>query len=482
MPVAGANDDISIFYGAFEVGGATGRLIHGENPYRLTYSGDRVTLEYAFWVFGATDATFTANCQAVVDAYSEIRLDSTVEISGSPVESFSHTDGTGLDASPTLAKAGDPGDTVRSRLYSVSIEMGRQNTTDSNNGGRRESSILVIFTPARLRTVTLAGEYIKGGGTGASARYSAGIGAFQTAALASLSPTGIFELAEEETEINTDDTILRFRRVVDEILEGQPTNGPVDHPEITRQSIVVTQIKSLGDNKMGGNGNVKIGKGIAGGGTAPIKSGGLLTRLQVTYECWVRFDVTKDLNALWKGTIRPAIISRAVSVIAAGSVVVEDESVSFDIVQNRITATLMLLATKVGDVLESSLTTEDNIKKGTTLVPVLTTSRNPYTKYSFRGPGQIIRIVTETNSIAQATFTPPFTDFTPREVEDPTGDAAGKVSNSAIIDVRETRSRRSLGIDGAPIQVHDYTCITQIEFFSPYGGGTTAGGSSNKLA
>ena len=471
---------LSITYGTFEVGGSTAYRIDG--GYQLDLTGDRVRLEYSFFVVATSAADFKARIAAIETAFSNTREAVVIKVGGQTIHDYDPADGSGTDAFVTLSKGTDDADTGRSRRYSVIIDMGREDATTSGAGGAREVTVSCVYDPSRRRTVTISGEYVNGAGGTASTRYAAGIGALPTSAMTHLSIT-VYEIGDDEFEYNTADTICRFRRVVDEIIFGQPSAGPVDHPSIVRQTLLLTRTESAqSDQGAGASTAVRIGtragvgSTVATGTTAP-----LLTLVDLTYECSVRADLTKDLKGLWDGTIKGAVVARARSVFAAATAAVLEESVTLNQDYNRIQAKMTLQLASRGTVLSSRLETEDSIKKGNTLIPVLTADRNPYAKYLFRGPGQILRRITETVSVVDATFTPPFTDAYPEEVAPPTGDAAGAVTTGAVIDVRESRSKRKIGIVGQQLDVLDYTCETIVEFYAPYQG-AGAGAPGSKLA
>jgi hypothetical protein len=462
---------LSITYGTFEVGGSTARRIDG--GYSLTETGDRVQCEYSFFVIASSAADFKSQVAAVEAAFASQRETLTIKLDSQTIHTFAPTDGTGQDAFVTLEKGIDEGDTARSRRYTVRVDMGRDTTGSSN--GAREVTVTTTFDLSRRRQIEIAGEWVGGSGGTASARYSAGIEARVTSIMTSLNVT-VYELCDEQIETNTQNTICRFKRIYDEILFGQPTGGPVDHPAIVRQTFVITRHESAQAEGGGVSAGTLIGSGNRGGSTQAVKpkGNGRATTVKCDYQCNVRFDKSTDLKGLWDGTIKGAILTRARAIFASDVVAILDESVSFDQDYNTIKATILAQVASKGDVLSARLETEDTVKKGHILIPVLTADRNPYAKYIFRGPGQITRRVMETVSVIDGTFTPPFTDGIPQEVALPSGDSAGSVSVAAVLDVRESRSKRSIGIAGSEIPVLDYTCETTLEMYEPYGGGGPA--------
>lgn len=135
----------------------------------------------------------------------------------------------GLLLRPDVGKPGDKKDTEQSRYISFEVAW-EHPASASEDVYRREASYAVTFDPMRKRVVTISGLYTGGSGTGALARYNAGIAAFVSTVFTAEGLTqNNYELTRE-TIRNTDDedALLTFERVYQEswytyVLNFEPT-------------------------------------------------------------------------------------------------------------------------------------------------------------------------------------------------------------------------------------------------------------------
>lgn len=365
-------------YGGYKVGGATDRLLDG--AVRFSKNPDESTVEYYFVLTGfATDAAFVAATAAVEEAFRKVRQDFVWTQGASEVLHLKHSDYTGFDSRAEIFKQEDVADTTRTRRYGIKITFGlpANFATTGIFSFLRESTVHVQYTPARKRTVTISGTYTaKSTAVIANARsnYEALIDAYTASILTSLG--GIYELAEEpRAETNIDTTVCSFQRVFDEII--YPQGSLTDDPQIVRQSLLIRRHHTApGDST---NRNTKR-----------------LVSVSVTYDAWVNKDLTTDLKGKWQ-SLRGFIIARVRTVLDAGAIALIDEMPNFDGPQNRISASLELVATAGSNIIENRLTTEVFNSYGPVLVPVWT--GDPYAKFKYDGPADLQKTETEVYKI-----------------------------------------------------------------------------------
>lgn len=380
-------------YGGFVVGADSTRQVDiEEGPFTVERDFERFTVEFSFIIRQATATLFSAEVAAVEAAFRKPRGNLTITINGVVQYTFSHLTSTGFDAEPRVVKRGAVADSGTMRTYRVRVRVAlpadNLEVTDGSLGLRR-STVNVARDPARVRTITIAGEY-----TGSTAnptardQYEAQISAYATAVLNTF--PGIFHELDDEPGAEADDTdhtssarygkgkVLRFSRVFREVIYQQGPGAALDDPQITRQELRIARRRE------------------APGDTPDAVR---LVEAFVTWSAWVNADTsaggTRDLRAKWT-SYRPWIIQQAKDTLAdfRASVAVVEERPEFDYTANRITATMRLLSTVSGGTpVERRVTTEDFFASGKVLVSAWT--GNPLSKYDYDGPATSIRTVTE---------------------------------------------------------------------------------------
>lgn len=438
----------TVTYGGFLVGDTDARRI--TTPYRIERDFERFSVEFEFVIRQATAILFAAEVGLVEEAFREPRGNLTIVMNGQTQYNFSHALGTGFNAQPRILKNGDPTDTGTMRTYRVRIEVelpADNLVTTSGARGLQESTVDVAFTPARRRTITIAGTYTASTAAAtARAQYDSQIALYAAAVLAAIDSTATFELAEEpQTDVDdTDHTVasrfgfgkvIRFRRVYEEIIFAESTSA-LNDPEIIKQEWRVERRKqSPGDSP----------------GTRR------LVELTGTYSAWIDATATKDIRGKWD-TIRLYLISQLK--IQGGTsgdtsrLAIVDLRPTFDYPENRITAVFVALAAETsGFPFESRITTEDFLTDGRVLLPIWT--GNPLARYVYQGHQ------TKTRTVIQTGTFPGAGEF-----------AVPPTPNMAI--QRSTRQRSTplqLGLDGTPetILVNEVERTTVFEFFEEVG-------------
>src|SRR3990172_3276013 len=110
-----ASRTLTIAYGSYSTGAGSARPIDG--GYGLVITGDRVVVDWAFFVLGTLGSDFNSKTAAAEAAFGDVRKDLVVTLDGQ-ARKFSRTDGSGTDSFATLTKDREQdADTSRSRRY-----------------------------------------------------------------------------------------------------------------------------------------------------------------------------------------------------------------------------------------------------------------------------------------------------------------------------------------------------------------------------
>ncbi len=363
--------ELSITYASFKVGGdQSARVLRDIHIIEQGY--ESATVEYKFTIKQATKANFATECAAAEAAFRTPNSDLSIDLDGTNLKSFSHSSSTGFDARPTIMKRGEKSDSARTRTYTVRVEVALP-ADNSSSGNRRvtKTEVNVAYSPARRRTVSVSGEYTASGATTARAVYQAAIDAYATSLLNALG--GTYKLLEEPTETaNDSNKTLRFTRVYEEIIFTGVGSSDAD---LRKEVCIISRSK-------------------VGPGDTP-QAGGVnrLVTLNVTYEAWFNKENTTDLTGKWSGLLG-SIMTQVSAVLTGGSMALVEESPNFDKTDNKITATLVVLGSTTGGLIESRVTTEVETLSGLTFVPVW--NKGAFDRYIYQGPATQRKTVTIT--------------------------------------------------------------------------------------
>jgi hypothetical protein len=353
----------------YPIGGASGNVLTDVSTHMVGYDAAEVT--FKFEVADQNENTFGLKIAAAESLFRTPRMDFSWLNGSTEILPLKHSDGTGFDAEPKIEKREDK-HSGRSRVYTISIRFGMPADVVKTQG-RREATINVSYSPARRRRVTIQGTWtvIPPRTVQARAQYESSIAAYCLVVLTGLGLTATTsELAEEPTTIHNDtNSTLQFTRIFDEIIFGQ--GGGANDAAIVRQVTKVRRQK------------------VAPGDTPTANR---LATLQMTYDAWIDKTVTTDLRGKYE-SIRDWLVAVARATLSGGgAVALVDDSPEFDFDENRISASLTLMASTGGSVFENTITTETFDQYGAVLVPVW--DGNPLTKYNYQGPARKLKTVT----------------------------------------------------------------------------------------
>lgn len=402
MPVS---RELTITYGSFTVGGSGARQITGFSIIERSF--ERAAIEFSFVTTATTEAAFATEVDAIEDAFRTPRLALTVTQGSATLLTLSQALNTGFDADPRIVKRGDPGDTGRSRHYTVRIEFGQPADVTSTSY-RRGSTISIDYSPSRRRTVTISGTYTAKDVVplvAARAQYLAQIASYATTVLSSIDSTSNLweKVAEPQVETFETDKVCNFTVIYKENLFNQAI-GTLDNTSIIDPVMTITREKEApGDSVSqamsigGGAGGALVGGGGSTVvGSSPPGSGGgaggfnFILRpkiLNVTYQCGVDSEVTVNLRSLWTDTIRPFIIASVGDINDGGATILLEEKPNFEAYNNTFSATMKFVAYAT-TIFEQRIHVEDTTSYGRVLVPVTSADVTEFYDY----PGPVIRI------------------------------------------------------------------------------------------
>ena len=356
-----ATRELEIKYGTYTVGGSSANRLDGD--YTIDRNADRASVEFSYILTASTEALFATGVAAAEAAFREVRENVQVKLGSNfllgPLKQSDHT---GLDSRASIVKADDLADTSRSRRYTVRIEIDLPGTV-YETVGLRSSTIAVSKSPAGIATVTISGQFSAIGAKTAREQYEDQIDVYVTDVLDGLGLAFDPEKIEEpSSDSNFSDSVLNFTRVYKEI--AYPQTGTLDDPQIANQSLTFTV------------------------DTIPDKP----KSITINYSAWVTEDI--DLPTKWNNKIRPWLLVSSAD-FSGGTVTTKNESVAFDVMERKITATL---TTDVADtnsgILQQKIEVRDQLDSGRIFKGVW--DGDPYSGYEFQGKGQVIRQIQET--------------------------------------------------------------------------------------
>ena len=363
--------ELSVVYGTTTVGGSdTSNLLH--MPIIVDEGPDKGLVSFPFVFRAATEALFDSGTASLETAFRTPRLRLRILQGSATLWDFDPTAGTAFNHIPRIDKAGsDEFDSGRSRLYQVTIEFDLPAGVYGQDG-RRNARVIVGFSPARRRTLTITGEWTAIGTTSARAQYEANSDVYEASIQTALG--GTWERVSEERNEDEENKILIFRLESEELIFNQ-TSGTLDDPDIVKEDFRISVIRRRpGDSP----------------GNQPVRR---LREIRVTYDCWIDRENTTDLAGKYDSTIRPFLLEEAKRVAASRFAGVITEDRNFDGPDNRISAVIDLLVDDGGILLEFRRTTDIQEQSGKVLVPIWT--GDPLARYVYQGPSRFIRTITE---------------------------------------------------------------------------------------
>lgn len=358
------NQDAKITFGAYAVGGDTGRAIHGPVRVEEGFEGGTITFNVA--ISEAVEADFTTLDQAIRDAFSKRRVRVLFEL-GSETRVDWDPAGTGdnyaFDQMAVARKVGtEGGDTERSTIYEVTITASF--APEDSATGQADSTTTIEYAPSRQRTVTFRGKWTSiPGTTSARANYLAGIAAFTASKLTAIDASATFERIRESVDINDSDRSAEFISVHREKFNTQDGISK-DAVGIVEDSITWRDVTSS-----------------PGDSGAEIKR---LREIQLDYACEVDITVTLDLENLYQNTLRDFLIDQFVSKYSPTSYAIVHEIVLPNNSFNTLGVSISFQAVIDGsDVIQSNVTSRIVENSGITLTGAWTGSI--FDKYADQG-------------------------------------------------------------------------------------------------
>lgn len=424
--------EIAISYAGYGVGGdQTAHVLNEimiiENDY------EKGVLEFVFTIEQDTEALFAADCAAAEAAFRKPRQNTLVTLGGQTLVSWSQSSNTGMNAFPRIVKWGAKGDSARARWYRIRIEC--QLPADNiGTSGRRYSFVNVAYTPARRRTVTISATYTALTTNSARAQYQAVFDAYATSVLSTLGGT-YKKLEEPEGRADDANKLGDFSDTYEEIIW---TRGLAGDASIRGETFSITR--------------TKVSPGDSPDGSTVIER---LVTLNGIYTAFVDWTTSTDLLAKF-AAIRPKLAAEAQIYLGGGTVIVTEESPTFDPVDNKLTVHMTFMGATSKGIVEYTLTNEDFIVEGNVLVPVL--SGVAMMKYKYQGPGTWQRVITQNFLTFGAQPTLVSNLLTP---DPPNG---MKKSHQSF---RESVTPETRGIGGTTFNLKRFTRVYTYEYYIP---------------
>lgn len=335
-------------------------------------SQDTTGVLFSFSIQQDDEDDFIADANSVETAFKvpyqrlEIRQNGKVILNLDPGTGVN----TGFNAAPQIVKREDDvaANTGRSRRYHVRIDFDLPADL-YDQSGRRNSSVMVQFTPNDKRTAVFVGEWTASGASdSARGNYTANIGGYTAGVLSGFG--GTWEKVDEDVEADETDKVVTFRRVHEEIISDQSSVG-LDDDEIIQHEVFISRKKPAP-------------------GDTP-KSVRRFGEINASYSAWIK----KGVNPRTKYTsgLRNFLITRALQKFDASAGALVDENVEVDEPNNRLQVALTLLARIDNSArVQFKETSEVNLDFGEVLYPAWT--GDPLSHYRFKGHVKYIKTVT----------------------------------------------------------------------------------------
>lgn len=363
---------LSIVYGGTTVGGATDYLIHDKVRIERRYGLTTVSFTVAFGG-ASSDADFASDVSTLETAFTKPRQRLQILQNGETLldldPSVASGANTGFNARPSISKLGDDGDTGRSRVYEVSIEVDTPSDLTGQNG-LTDASIEITYLPSRRRNLTISGEYRALGGNTAEDQYLASIGSYASTIITAL--TGTWELVDENYNYNDTNTIASFSRTYEELAFNQSSSSLND-----------TNVVQL---------RLDVARTRVGPGDSVFGAIYRMTRMIVSVDAWI--DTSADLKTIWENTLRPYVITRANTLGELASAAVTDENISFDEKDSRISGTISVSGPTQSNLVQARITQSIDESSGLVHTPVWSNER--FAAHTFQGPALRVRTTTIT--------------------------------------------------------------------------------------
>jgi hypothetical protein len=222
-------------------------------------------------------------------------------------------------------------------------------------------------------------------------------------------------------------------------------------------------------------------------GDSPQKDSKRFVELSVTYAAFIDKERTQELKSKYE-SLRSFIIQTALSQAGQSSGALIDENPSYDLTENRITATLTIWCLDGSQTIEYRETQDTSSEEGLVFLPIWT--GRPLDRYIYQGPrseritltiverkaGRIARRSSRVNlgiGASSGAF-----DWNiaggglnvsqPKRRSGSSGGRAG-IAGAYLISRRTSNTPLKIGIQGRTIEVEDITTVETWERATPFG-------------
>lgn len=374
--------ELRVVYGSTTVGGASDYLLDAgdEAEDRLVIDKTRLRTSVRFWVLTAnhaTDSAFNTACSALEAAFVAPRQRLRVQQGPLFAETLLDLDpaaASGIEIESRILKVGSEYDTGRSRRYLVEVTSGNpanQTATIAGEAGLQDFEHTVRYLPSGLRVLEVRGTYTKLSTNTAIQQYEAQIATRVAAITATLTgATWDSEPAERDDTVNLEGSLVRFRRVYDELILRQSVSA-IDDGNVRRSTMHVDVIRD--------------GPGDTG---SDVRR---LVVVSVAYEAWLDRDLGSTCQAWWDSTGRPWCVAHAADASQVTGLVRTSERLGVEEDRKRLTASLTFFGLAGGDVLSRTQLTTDSTETGKLIVPAWT--GEPLAAWVYDGPALVTQLV-----------------------------------------------------------------------------------------
>jgi hypothetical protein len=336
----------SITYGGRQVGGSTVYQLFG--PYVFDKSFTNLRLVFDVLITADTVANLKTYSDNLQTDFSKRLTDAQTLVIDLDGNSWTYTMGTTLlNAEASIAKTGnEETDRGRSRMYTVTIEA----ELPADDNGLRDVKVHVEMEPSRRKVVTMKGVYTADSDADAKENYQTNFDAEATNFLAAIDAAANWELVNEDYSLDRQMDVYddpyphtcEFARQYVELLYPQGTT--TDVAAIRDHRVIFSNMRQH-----------------PGDSTESVKR---LQRVVATYDCSVDVDQSTDLHSVFENTVKSNIKTNFVSEFSPSVYAVEEQRVSYDETNNRISAMMQFIfqPSGGGEILEgtSSLTYREN--------------------------------------------------------------------------------------------------------------------------
>lgn len=295
--------------------------------------------------------------------------------------------GFGFNARPSVVKGGSEDDTALSRRYAVEIAL-EVPRARAGQFSRRDGAVSITETDSRKHRTVFEGSYTALDYTKPSAleAYDTAIDAYCAAVLDAIG--GDWEGPFNDTLRLDDDydpgpadsrrvgKVVRYARTYQELIYRRSLGDDV---RLRRQLLRIKfATEAPGDYGPGHRGVSR------------------LRRATVSYAAAVDKTANggQDLRAIWQNVVKPFLIDEAKLALGSSAIAVTWQEPELDRAENRISASVQVLAASKSNVVESHVMTTDELDPGLQLVAVWD-GGDGLTKQDYEGPKTLRRTVTQ---------------------------------------------------------------------------------------